>query len=108
MFKFQKKCVWQYKKNSSKSPNAEKNSMQKLADHVYPDLRSNYTKAGWMNGRAILAPTNKQVDQLNDLITDSFPGKPVVLTSSDDLINANDFQRYNIEYLNTLSPAGLP
>ena len=82
--------------------------MQKLADHVYPDLRSNYTKAGWMNGRAILAPTNKQVDQLNDLITDSFPGKPVVLSSSDDLINANDFQRYNIEYLNTLSPAGLP
>ena len=82
--------------------------MQKLAYHVYPDLNSNATEHGWMNGRAILAPTNKQVDQINDLITDSFPGKPSVLTSSDDLINANDFQRYNIEYLNTLSPTGLP
>ena len=95
-------------KSSSKSPNAEKDSMQKLADHVYPDLNSKYKESGWMNGRAILAPTNKQVDQINDLITDSFPGKPAVLTSSDDLINANDFQRYNIEYLNTLSPTGLP
>ena len=61
-----------------------------------------------MNGRAILAPTYKQVDQINNLITDMFHGTPVVLTSSDDLINANDFQRFTVEYLNSLSPTGLP
>jgi hypothetical protein len=61
-----------------------------------------------MEGRAILAPTNKQVDQLNNLIADSFPGQPFVLTSSDELINPDDFQRYNYEYLNSLSPSGLP
>ena len=82
--------------------------MRKLADHVYPEMEKHFKEQGWMNGRAILAPTNKQVDEINDLITDSFPGKPVVLTSSDDLIHATDFQRYNIEYLNTLSPTGLP
>ena len=61
-----------------------------------------------MDGRAILAPTNKQVDAINNLITDSFPGKPFVLTSSDDVVNADDLQRYNTEYLNTLTPSGLP
>ena len=32
----------------------------------------------------------------------------MVLTSSDELINPDDFQRYNTEYLNSLSPSGLP
>ena len=61
-----------------------------------------------MDRRAILAPTNQQVSEINNLIADKFPGKPFVLTSSDDLINADDFQRYNIEYLNTLNPSGMP
>ena len=82
--------------------------MTNLADHVYPDIQKNFNQSGWLDGRAILAPTNKQVDQLNDLITDIFPGDPVVLSSSDEVINPNDFQRYNVEYLNTLSTSGLP
>ena len=61
-----------------------------------------------MDSRAILAPANKQVDQLNNLIADTFPGQPVVLTSSDEVINPDDFQRYNTEYLNSLSTSGLP
>ena len=64
--------------------------------------------SGWMDGRAMLASTNKQVDQLNNLITDKFPGQPIVLSSSDAVLNPNDFQRYNGEYLNSLSPTGLP
>ena len=49
-----------------------------------------------------------QVDEINNIITDSFPGMPKVLCSSDDLSNPDDLQRYNTEYLNTLSPSGLP
>ena len=94
--------------NSPKHPEAEKQSMMKLAEHVYPNLTDNFYKDDWLNGRAILAPTNKQVDQINNLIVDSFPGTPVVLSSSDELINPDDFQRFNTEYLNSLSPSGLP
>ena len=94
--------------NTLKNPRAEKESMKQLSDHVYPNLSKNVCISGWMDGRAILAPTNQQVDQLNDLITDGFPGKPVVLTSSDEVVNPDDFQRYNSEYLNSLSPTGLP
>jgi ATP-dependent exoDNAse (exonuclease V) alpha subunit len=94
--------------NTVNNPQSEKSSMKRLADHVYPNLSTNFNKAGWMEGRAILAPTNKQVDNLNNSIADSFPGNPIVLTSSDELINPDDFQRYNYEYLNSLSPSGLP
>ena len=49
-----------------------------------------------------------QVDEINNLIIDSFPGTPSVLFSSDELTNPDDLQRFNTEYLNTLSPTGLP
>ena len=94
--------------NSPRNPTSEKDAMKKLAGHVYPDVEEHFDEKGWLDGRAILAPTNKQVDQLNDLITDMFPGEPVVLSSSDEVVNPNDFQRYNTEYLNTLSTSGLP
>ena len=83
--------------NTLKNKDAEKESMKNLTNHVYPNLTKNFKQSGWMEGRAILAPTNKQVDQLNNLIADSFPGQPVVLTSSDEVINPDDFQRYNNE-----------
>ena len=48
------------------------------------------------------------MDEINNLIIDSFPGTPSVLFSSDELTNPDDLQRFNTEYLNTLSPTGLP
>ena len=93
---------------SSKDPHSEKNAMKKLAEHVYPNLGCNSKIPGWMDGRAILAPTNKQVNDINNMITDSFPGQPHVLTSSDELVNPADLARFNIEYLNSLDPSGLP
>ena len=94
--------------NSKEAPESEKFAMMNLTKHVYPKLEENWRKVGWMDGRAILAPTNKQVDQINELISDHFPGNPLVCLSSDELINPNDFQRYNAEYLNTLSSSGIP
>ena len=93
---------------SVKNPNSETKAMKELADHVYPNLNDRFRIPGWMDGRAILAPTNKQVNEINNLITDSFPGEPCTLTSSDELVNPDDFARFNTEYLNSLCPSGLP
>ena len=82
--------------------------MKELAEHVFPDLNKNFKNSGWMDGRAILAPTNKQVNDINNMITDFFPGQPHILTSSDELVNPSDFARFNVEYLNSLDPSGLP
>ena len=88
---------------SLKAPDSEKRAMKELANHVYSDLKKTCNKTGWMNGRAIPAPTNKQVNEINNMITDFFPGQPYILTSSDELVNPDDLARFNIEYLNSRS-----
>ena len=100
-------CI-KIEEKSKENPDAENESMKLLADQVYPNMVDNHLKSSWMDGRAILAPTNKKVDSINNLISDSFPGHSIVLTSSDEVINPDDLQRYNTEYLNTLTPSGMP
>ena len=108
MIQIPEDMCFEIKDKSLANPDSEKTAMKNLADHVYPKLDKNFWVPGWMDGRAILAPTNKQVDAINNLITDSFPGIPHVLTSSDEVVNANDLLRFNTEYLNSLAPSGLP
>ena len=50
------------------NPDSEKEAMKSLANHVYPRLGQNIMIPGWINGRSILAPTNNQVDAINNLI----------------------------------------
>ena len=78
--------------------------MKDFCKQVFPDLRENYDKAGWFEGRAILAPTNKEVDSINELMQSSLPGDRVKLSSADTLENPADAFRFNTEYLNTLKP----
>ena len=46
--------------------------MTELANKVYPNISSNHYKPNWMEGRAILAPTKKKVDVINNMISDVF------------------------------------
>ena len=48
-----------------KNPDSEKYAMKRLADQVYPNLETNHLNPGWMGGRSILAPTNKQADSIS-------------------------------------------
>ena len=86
----------------------EAQSMKDFCKYVFPDLEENYNTAGWFEGRAILAPTNKEVDIINELMQSSLPGDGVKLSSADTLENPNDAYRFNTEYLNTLKPNGFP
>jgi ATP-dependent DNA helicase PIF1 len=61
-----------------------------------------------LEGRTILAPTNKEVDALNEVIQDWLPKAGVKLLSADTLENPEDSFRFNTEYLNTLKPNGFP
>lgn len=83
-------------------------TMSGFCDLIFPDISSNISNSQWLEGRAILAPTNKMVDKINDLMTTKLPGEATVLLSSDALDNPEDAFRFNIEYLNSLNPVGLP
>ena len=86
----------------------EERSMARFCEEIFPDMKRNIADEKWLEGRAILAPTNLQVDKINSHIVDEMPGDLITLHSSDSLDNDKDAYRYNIEYINTLNPSGLP
>ena len=94
--------------NTKEDPKKEAVSMRKFCQQVFPDIKTNYAEPGWFEGRAILAPTNKEVDSINDLMQEDLPGTGVKLNSADTLENPADAFRFNAEYLNTLKPNGFP
>ncbi|XP_076913790.1 uncharacterized protein LOC143572535 [Bidens hawaiensis] len=51
--------------------------LSKLFDFVYPDILPNYEKQHYFQDRAILAPTNEIVDEINDNLLKFFPGDEV-------------------------------
>ena len=86
----------------------EEKSMGEFCAKIFPDLDRNIKNEQWLEGRTILAPTNREVDKINNHLVDKMVGEPISLHSSDGLDNDKDAYRYNIEYINTLNPTGLP
>ena len=86
----------------------EENSMKRFCKEIFPDIKKNINTPGWLDGRIILAPTNKEVDALNSVVQDWLSEAGVKLSSADTLENPEDNFRFNTEYLNTLKPNGFP
>ena len=75
---------------------------------IFPDLAQNINDHKWLEGRAILTPTNREVHAINELMESKMPGDAIKLSSADSLEDPDDTFRFNIEYLNTLRPNGFP
>ena len=94
--------------NTIANKKAEEKSMNDFIDLIFPNLAANLSSREWLKGRCILAPTNKEVDTLNDLLEARVPGNSILLSSSDNLDEYNNVMRFSNEYLNTLTPNGFP
>ena len=94
--------------NSKTEPKNEEKSMKRFCQEVFPNINENIETAGWLEVRTILAPTNKEVDAINDVMQDCLPEASTKLHSADSLENPEDSFRFNSEYLNTLKPNGFP
>ncbi len=89
------------------------NPMQDIIDSIYPDLKVKYKDPSYLQDRAILAPTNEVVEELNDYIISSLNEEDHEYLSSDSVCKAysnvaNQDVLYPIEFLNTLRFPGLP
>ncbi|XP_038075107.1 uncharacterized protein LOC119742920 [Patiria miniata] len=82
--------------------------VQDLIDHVFPDISDNYTNNNWISSRTILATTNKDVDDLNEIISKSIPEDSHTFNSADTVPLDQNPTLYPTEFLNTLTPTGLP
>ena len=94
--------------NSKTETKNEERSMKKFCKEVFPDIIDNIDTPGWLEGRTILAPTNKEVDAINEVMQESLPEDGIKLLSADTLENPQDSFRFNSEYLHTLKPNGFP
>ena len=82
-------------------------SIHILIDRVFPDLESKWTSAAYMRERAILSTRNEHVDSLNALMIDKFPGKEKVYYSHDS-VDDDSHNNYPLDFLNSITPNGLP
>ena len=79
---------------------------KELLDFVLGGIENNYTDSAWLLSCSIICPTNSEVDAINNAIMSIFPGDVKVYRSNDSL-EENEHQ-YQIEFLNTLCPSGMP
>jgi ATP-dependent DNA helicase PIF1 len=87
--------------------------LQGLIDATYPALGSSYADVTYLRGRAILAPTNKDVETVNAHMIRFLPGQERTYFSSDSKFNAANSEGINgvvcsPEFLNSLVCSSLP
>ncbi|CAN0875196.1 ATP-dependent DNA helicase PIF1 [Linum grandiflorum] len=61
------------------------NPIKDLINRVYPDLINSYHNVAYIRSRAIVAPTNDVVTEINDYILDRLPREQHIYLSSDTL-----------------------
>ena len=82
-------------------------SINMLIQNVFPSLVQNARLAQYMSTRAILSTKNEHVDQLNSKMIAMFPSEEKVYHSSDS-VDDDSVKNYPIEFLNSITPNGLP
>ncbi|XP_049350419.1 uncharacterized protein LOC125815062 [Solanum verrucosum] len=88
-------------------PTGQGKAEECLVTEIFKGLQQNYRSAKFITERAILASRNEFVDNINEMMITRFPGETRTYISFDSAEDdTNNY--YQEEYLNTLTPNGLP
>ena len=87
--------------------------IETIVNSTYPNLHSFFNNASYLRERAILAPTNEIVDQINDFIVTMVNSSEKVYFSADSVCkasfsNSDATISYPDEFLRNLRIPGLP
>ncbi|XP_014779114.1 uncharacterized protein LOC106875470 [Octopus bimaculoides] len=82
--------------------------LKELMNKVLPNLRNQFTDYNWLKTRAILAPKNVAVDDLNIKVLEQLSDERHIYNSIDTVLNIDEAVNYLVEFLNSLTPPGLP
>ena len=83
-------------------------TLQQVVDRVYDGIHIGNKPAQYYKDRCILTTTNDLVDENDDVVLRRFPGESHHLYSDDTVRYDGDVQNYSPQFLNSLSPSGLP
>ena len=78
-----------------------------LVSSVYGDIVNNYLDQKFMCQRIIMSPKNETADVINDYVMQLIPGDAHTFLSADS-VDVTQAAMYPTEFLNTLSPNGMP
>ena len=81
--------------------------LDRLIECIFPKLNENMASKDYITSRAILLTRNERVDMINMKMISSFQGDEMVYHSFDSAID-DPHNYYPSEFLNTLTPNGLP
>ncbi|XP_013615146.1 PREDICTED: ATP-dependent DNA helicase PIF1-like, partial [Brassica oleracea var. oleracea] len=92
--------------------NSGEDPIETMAKEVYGQAFQTSTDKDLYRHRAILTPTNDEVDKINDYMLSQLPGEEKVYLSSDSIIPSDvDIEEnvvYPAEFLNSVKVAGMP
>jgi ATP-dependent DNA helicase PIF1 len=89
--------------------NINNEDINNLIKWVYNDLQNNQQNpCNYYCDRAILSTTNSTIDLLNNQILEQIHGDIHVLYSADTVKEENQQTMITVEFLNSLTPSGLP
>ncbi|XP_003737355.1 ATP-dependent DNA helicase PIF6-like [Galendromus occidentalis] len=83
-------------------------SQEELIQNVFPNITENHRDHKWLSTRAVLAPTNNDVNTINSSILNEISGNEKTYTSIDIMLNQEEAVNHPIEFLNSLDIPGLP
>ncbi|XP_066940959.1 uncharacterized protein [Macrobrachium rosenbergii] len=82
--------------------------IQELMSRVFLDMGNKFKDHNWLRMRAILAPKNDAVDNRNLQLLKQLPGEKCSYKSIDTVLYPDEAVNYPVEFLNSLTPFGLP
>jgi ATP-dependent DNA helicase PIF1 len=85
----------------------EKESKERLIKAIFPSLELHGNSSEYIISRAILSTKNEHVDELNNMMIDRFQGKEKIYHSF-NMAEDDTSNNYPVEFLNSLTPSGLP
>ena len=83
-------------------------TIDSLIDKVFPGIADGYEDRYFVARRAILTPKNDNVDKLNEIVMDKFPGQGKTYLSADTVDEKDTENLYPTEFLNSITLSGMP
>ena len=93
--------------NDIVEPWTNTSSIYALINEVFAELNNRLGDPNFIMDRAILAPTNETVDDINNKVIELFLGSERIYYSFDK-VEEDTHNLYQYEFLNSLAPGGLP
>jgi ATP-dependent DNA helicase PIF1 len=83
-------------------------TLEDLVEEIFPNLGNDNADLSYMTRRVILTPKNSDVDRINEIVSGKLSGSAVVYSSADSIEDEEQSHLFPVEFLNSLTPNGLP